>query len=61
MKYLVLDQTNLVVNVIVWNGDQYDPGNGMTLMALDDATPGVWIGWQFTNGQWMNLNSAPIE
>lgn len=61
MKYLVIDQTGTVVNVVIWNGNHYDPGENMTLMALEDATPGVWIGWQFADGQWTNLNPAPIE
>jgi hypothetical protein len=41
MRYVVLDSTNHVVNVIVWDGvTEYNPGDGFTLIRSDTAEIG---------------------
>lgn len=57
MRYLVKrDSDGCVVNAVEWDGvTEYSP-EGSTLLPCDDH-PGVWVGWQWVDGEWV----APPE
>jgi hypothetical protein len=41
MNYAVVDEKNIVVNVIAWDGvTSYNPGTGLTLVRSDTAAIG---------------------
>lgn len=48
-RYAVLNQDNVVVNVIEWDGvTPYDPGEGLTLQFVPTVDIGrVWDGTDF--------------
>lgn len=50
-NYAVLDENNVVVNVIVWDGvTPYDPGPGLTLQFVPAVDIGrVWDGTDFVD------------
>lgn len=42
MNYFVLDSTNKIINIVVWDGvTNYNPGEGLTLILV---VPGYNIG-----------------
>ena len=65
--YAHVDETGLVVNVSVWDGVQeYDPGEGVTLVPLPfvEEEDGVrrytgGIGWTFRDGEF--VDERPVE
>lgn len=39
-RYAIVDDSNIVQNVILWDGEsEYDPGDGLTLILLSDDAP----------------------
>jgi hypothetical protein len=48
MNYALIDNTGLVVNVVVWNGkSDWQPPEGQQLVELSD---GAGIGWTYSDG-----------
>ena len=53
MRYLeVRISDGFVTNAIVWDGVEPYSREGHDLVKCDDA-PGVWIGWQRVEGEWV--------
>ena len=51
MRYALVNDSGLAVNVILWDGTEpYDPPESHTLHLLDDDSP-VGIGWEY-DGIW---------
>ena len=54
-RYLEINDENVVVNIIIWDGiAPYDSQNH-TLVLCGDA-PMATFGWKFVNGEW----AAPV-
>lgn len=66
-RYAVVDGDGVVVNTVVWDGVQeFDPGEGLTLVALPftEDEDGVrryvgGIGWDYTDGEF--VDNRPTE
>ena len=61
MKWLIIEEDGRVSNVIVWDGLSRFNTRGKTLIKLDDAPRGAWIGWIYSNGEWTNPYPAQDE
>lgn len=56
--YLELDHTGRVINMIVWDGlTPYNPPGVAQLLKCDE-NPGVGIGWQLVDGEWISPTSS---
>lgn len=50
-RWLELNQNNVVVNIIIWDGKTaYNP-DGITLMSCED-NPNASFGWKVIDGEW---------
>jgi len=45
MKYVIIDQNNKAVNIVVWDGDTstWQPPENTTAVLLEDVDPSVFI------------------
>lgn len=44
-KYVILDQNNKAINIVVWNGDTniWQPPANTTITLLEDVDPSVFV------------------
>jgi hypothetical protein len=57
MKWLQIDSSGFVVNIVIWDGlSLYEP-QGVTQLLRCEDHPGVTFGWQLVDGNWI----APIQ
>lgn len=59
MRAAVTDSNNLVVNVVIIDADSdYDPGEGLTIVVIDDDAP-CGLGWTHNgDGTWTEPTPA---
>jgi len=58
-RYLVLDASGTVVNVVQWDGEApWEPGEGLT---LTPSPEGVGPRWRLIEGAWMPPDPEPED
>lgn len=58
--YAVINASNVVVNLCLWDGvSDFSPGGGLTLALLSSLPAGVGIGWALVSGTWTAPAAIP--
>lgn len=61
MRYAVIDQNNVAVNFILWDGvSPYDPGEGLSLVVINDGVE-YGPGWIYDPATQTFTNPNPPE